>query len=195
MSRSVMWVPWTGVGLEHLALTWGEEGIRADGVVIGVEGGAPFRVRYEVCCEAGWRVREVKVASLVSNVAYVSLLADGEGRWTMPNGEPIAALDGCVDVDISVTPFTNTLPIRRLNLKPSESEEIKVVYVTVPEMGVENVRQRYTCLERGPNGGLYRYKDGGLFKGFVADLPVDADGLVLDYPEIFRRVRPDRAPA
>jgi hypothetical protein len=29
------------------------------------------------------------------------------------------------------------------------------------------------------------------FEGFVADLPVDTDGLVLDYPEIFKRVRPD----
>jgi hypothetical protein len=195
MSRSVMCVPWTDVGLEHLSLAWDEEGIRADGVVIGVEGGVPFRVRYEVRCEAGWRVREVKVASLVSGGAYVRLLADGEGHWTTPDGEPVPALDGCVDVDISVTPFTNTLPIRRLDLKPGESEEIKVVYVTILGMGVENLRQRYTCLERGPSGGLYRYKDEGLFRGFVADLPVDADGIVLDYPEIFRRVHLNQAPA
>ncbi len=183
--RSVMWVSWTNVGLEHLALTWSEEGVRADGVVIGVEGGVQFRVRYEVRCEAGWRVREVKVASLVSGGASVRLLADGQGRWTTLDGEPVPALEGCVDVDISVTPFTNTLPIRRLDLKPAESEEIRVVYVAVPEMSIENVCQRYTCLERYPGGGLYRYEDEGLFRRFVADLPVDADGLVLDYPELF----------
>jgi hypothetical protein len=193
MSRklSVMWVPWTGVGLEHLALIWDEEGTRADGVVIGVEDEVPFRIRYEVHCDARWRVREVKVASLVSGGAYVKFLADGEGSWTTPEGDPIPALDGCVDVDISATPFTNMLPLRRLDLAPGESEEIKVVYVTVPEMNIENVRQRYACLERRSGGGLYRYEDEGLFEGFAADLPVDADGLVMDYPGIFKRARPD----
>ena len=55
-------------------------------------------------------------------------------------------------------------------------------------MEVTPVRQRYTCLEARPDGGLYRYE--GFSTGFVADLPVDADGLVLDYPGVFRRVRP-----
>jgi len=48
------------------------------------------------------------------------------------------------------------------------------------------VMQRYTCLERGDDGSLYRYE--GLGTGFVTNLPVDPDGLVLDYPDIFRRV-------
>jgi uncharacterized protein len=69
-----------------------------------------------------------------------------------------------------------------------ESSEIAVVYVDVPPMRVEASRQRYTCLERRNGGGLYRYEDRGTFRGFTADLPVDADGLVLDYPGIFRRI-------
>jgi hypothetical protein len=44
------------------------------------------------------------------------------------------------------------------------------------------------CLERGPGGGLYRYEVRGIFQGFTADLPVDENGLVLDYPGIFRRM-------
>jgi len=197
MSREwgVMWAPWTGAGLEHLALACDEEGVRADGVVIGVEGGFRFRVRYEVRCDAGWRVREASVVLLASAGASVRLFTDGEGHWTMPGGEPVPALDGCTDADISATPFTNTLPIRRLGLEPGEYANLEVAYVDVPGMRVELSRQRYTCLERGEHGGLYRYEDEGLFHGFTADLPVDADGLVLDYPGLFRRVRPNRAPA
>jgi len=30
----------------------------------------------------------------------------------------------------------------------------------------------------------------GLFSNVTADLPLDADGLVLDYPQSFRRVYP-----
>jgi hypothetical protein len=91
-------------------------------------------------------------------------------------------------VDLSATPFTNTLPIRRLSLREGESSEIGVVYVDVPVMRLDVSRQRYTCLERDADGGLYRYEDRGSFRGFAADLPVDADGLVLDYPGIFRRL-------
>lgn len=189
--RSVMWAPCTGVGLEHLSLAWDEEGIRADGVVIGTEGRVPFRVRYEIRCDPGWRLRELAVYSLVRDGVAIELLADGKGNWTTPGGEPVPALDGCVDVDISATPFTNTLPIRRLDLRPDEASELAVAYVAVPEMQVAPARQRYACLESHEEDGLYRYESlDGAFIGFTADLTVDTDGLVLDYPELFRRVRP-----
>jgi hypothetical protein len=95
-------------------------------------------------------------------------------------------LDGCIDVDISSTPFTNTLPIRRLGLEPGESEELAVTYILVPELLVGAERQRYDCLEAQAEGGLYRFE--ALPSGFTAELPVDADGLVIDYPGLFRRV-------
>jgi hypothetical protein len=38
--------------------------------------------------------------------------------------------------------------------------------------------------------GVVRYVDRGRFEGFTAELPFDADGLVLDYPGLARRVRP-----
>jgi hypothetical protein len=78
-----------------------------------------FRIRYEVSCDAEWRVREVRVALLAIEGAYVRLLNDGESHWTTPDGEPVPALDGCTDVDISVTPFTNTLPIRGWDSDPA----------------------------------------------------------------------------
>ncbi len=47
-------------------------------------------------------------------------------------------------------------------------------------------RHCYTCREADADGGCYLYE--GPFRAFRAELPVDADGLVLDYPEIFRRI-------
>jgi hypothetical protein len=38
---------------------------------------------------------------------------------------------------------------------------------------------------------VYRYD--GLFRDYSADLSVDADGLVVDYPEAFRRLWPAEA--
>jgi hypothetical protein len=48
--------------------------------------------------------------------------------------------------------------------------------------------QRYTRLKTGDGGWTYRFVS--LDGGFSADLPVDQDGLVLDYPGLFRRVFP-----
>jgi hypothetical protein len=46
-------------------------------------------------------------------------------------------------------------------------------------------RQRYGCLEAQADGGLYHFE--ALPSGFTAELPVDAEGLVIDYPGLFRR--------
>jgi putative glycolipid-binding protein len=43
--------------------------------------------------------------------------------------------------------------------------------------------QRYSCLKRGR-----RYRDESLDGDFVRDIEVDADGLVLTYAGLFRRV-------
>jgi uncharacterized protein len=87
-----------------------------------------------------------------------------------------------VDVDINRSPLTNTLPIRRLGV--SAPREIDVAYVSVPELTVRPVRRRYTLLPG--DQPVYRYESGS----FSADLPVDGDGLVLDYPGLWRRIVP-----
>ena len=188
MEREVMWTPWQGPGIEHLRLTRRDDAIIADGVVIGVEENAPFRLRYTVTCDAQWYAREVDITLLDSDRKRLLLRADGAGQWMTPAGEAISSLGGCLDVDISATPFTNTLPIRRLALHPGEARDLSIVYVSVPDLAVTVDGQRYTCLERQGQGGLYLYES--LDSAFRADLRVDADGLVLDYPGLFRRVWP-----
>jgi hypothetical protein len=185
VEREVIWVAWEGPGLEHLYLTLREEGPMAEGLVIGLQEDRPFRAAYEIRCDAQWRVREVRVGVLSSDWSSIDLLADGEGSWTTRAGDSVPGLKGCVDVDISATPTTNTLPIRRLGLRRGESAELVVAYVHVPQLRVGRERQRYGCLEASANGGIYRFE--ALPSGFAADIPVDADGLVVDYPGLFRR--------
>jgi uncharacterized protein len=185
VEREVMWVPCEGPGLEHLRLVTSGSGIVANGLVIGLEAGRPFRIGYEIRCDGRWRVREVRATAPDLEQPVLELLADGEGHWKRGGGEPMPELDGCIDVDISATPFTNTLPIRRLGLEPGESADVDVAYILVPELLVGPERQRYGCLEAQADGGLYRFE--ALPSGFTAELPVDADGLVIDYPGLFRR--------
>ena len=189
MERQIMWSPWTGPGLEHLRLLQRQEDIVADGLILGVNEQKPFRVRYEIHCEPQWRVRAIQLSLLDGSSRALHFFTDGAGNWTTASGEALPLLKGCLDVDISATPFTNTLPIRRLALQPGSSVMLNVVYFRIPQMDVEALQQRYTCLEITPSGGRYRYEslvDG--VSRFTAELPVDQDGLVLDYPGLFRRV-------
>jgi uncharacterized protein len=123
------------------------------------------------------------------NGERVELSVDENGRWSASGGRLQAGLAGCVDVDISATPFTNTLPIRRLALEPGSSSEIDVLYVAVvPTLELTRVQQRYTCLEAGEHTGRYLYESPAT--GLRAELVVDGDGLVIDYPGVW-----DRPPA
>lgn len=182
MDRIIRWVPAESVGAERLSLRSSAEGVVAESVVVGARHGTPYGLRYRVVCDTRWRVREAML-SLAGEDRRLHLRADGEGNWQDGDGHPIEALRGCVDIDISATPFTNTLPIRRLGLAQDEARELLIAYVALPGLAPEPVRQRYTCLEAGQ---LYRYE--GLFRGYVGELAVDADGLVLDYPGTLRRV-------
>lgn len=188
MRREAMWSAWDAPGLEHLRLAMHNDGVVADGIVLGLTEGRPFRVAYEVRCDVGWRVRTVGVGVPGSEQPGVNVRSDGEGNWTTLDGRALPELRGCIDVDISVTPFTNTLPIRRLGLAPMESAEVSVAYFEGTELQAWPEPQRYTCLEKSDGGGLYRYLS--LEGEFTVDLPVDADGLVLDYPGLFKRVLP-----
>jgi hypothetical protein len=186
MERNVMWTAWSDPGLEHLRLVQYDSGILADGVIIAVEDGRPFRARYTIQCDTGWRVREVRIDLLDDTHKRIDLTSDGEGHWADSAGETLPGLAGCFDIDISATPFTNTLPIRRLALPPGTAADINVVYITLPDMSVQPQLQRYTCLATNVRGGRYRYESRST--GFTAELPVDGDGLVEDYPGLFRRV-------
>ena len=86
----------------------------------------------------------------------------------------------CVDVDLSFTPATNTLPIRRLGLEIGEEAEIHVAWLVGPKLSVQRVPQRYTRLAED----RYRYTQDE----FEAELTVDRQGLVLEYEGLWRAI-------
>lgn len=186
MERIISWLPCTGKGTERLHLTVDSDSVLADSTVVGEEDGQAFRLRYTIRCDGVWRVRNLSVRLQDDERPSLHLQTDGAGHWSTNSGQPVPSLDGCIDVDITATPFTNTLPIRRLQLQPGESSELLVAYIVIPALTFRPARQRYTCLETHAQGATYRYE--GLESGYTNELTVDADGLVIDYPRLFTRV-------
>jgi len=179
-SITAIWKGWDGGSAEYLTLNKRGGIIAAESVIISEGGGRPFAARYRIECDAGWRVLRVDV-SLIGEEQSISLERGNDGTWS-DGSRRIDVPPGAFDVDIFPTPFTNTIPIRRLNLGAGESADIIVAYITLPEMSVTGDPQRYTCVEPLE---LYRFES--LDSDFKCDIEVDKDGLVVSYPGLFRR--------
>jgi hypothetical protein len=177
------WRDWSGEGLQHLVLTQGEEAIVAEAVVVGEEDGARFGARFRITCDAAWRTRRIEV-DMAGTDRRLDLHGDGAGHWHDGAGKALPAHNGAIDVDLPLTPFTNTLPIRRLNLGAGQSADLRIVYIVLPAFTVTVDPQRYTCLEP-----LRRYRYESLDSDFVREVEVDSDGLVVTYPDLYRRVQ------
>lgn len=184
--RTIRWQPDAGrgdesVGLEHLRLRPGA----ADGLVLACdEEQGPFRLQYDLTWDAAWQLREavLTVAGHAGNRA-LALQVDAQGTWHRGDGTRIAALEGCLDIDIWPTPFTNTFPIRRARIAVGQRREFRVAWVCAPQLTVTALRQAYTRLSS------HRYRLDSLDgSGFRAELDVDDDGIVIDYPGLFRRI-------
>ena len=182
--QTVCWVPiWSrdGLGLEHVLLA----GNAADSSLLAFdEDGEPFRLAYRLRWDDNGLLQQADLeASKGTHARVLSLRADGNGRWTSAQGAHLPHLDGCIDIDIWPTPLTNSLPIWRSHLKIGQRQEFRMAWVSAPDFKVVAKPQAYTRLE----DRLYLFEslDG---TGFKARLPVDEDGLVTDYPELFRRV-------
>jgi hypothetical protein len=176
------WQDESGETIEHLVLNQSRNLITADGAILARGNLNPFAITYHVVCDSSWRVNRVEISELGSGLV-TELASDGVGNWIDQSGTALPQLTSAIDIDISITPFTNTLPIRRLNLQGGQSKEITVAYIEVPGLAIADDRQRYTCLVPGK---LYRYES--VDSDFTRDIEVDSDGLVVNYPGLFRRV-------
>jgi hypothetical protein len=183
--RAICWTPiWNpkqkGVGLEHLLLS----DIEADSVLLAYGDDGPFRLTYQLRWNESWQLGDAElVVSTDSGARQLRLATDGHGHWRGAGGEALPALDGCTDIDIWPSPFTNTFPIRRASLQIGERREFRVAWVSAPELTVGPQRQAYT--RRADRLYLFESLDGS---GFQAELPVDENGVVVDYPGLFVRV-------
>ena len=169
------WRTWDHAHLETLALRWENEGWTATGEV-GREA-----VTYVVRLSATWQVRQFMLFRDLDE-PDLWLGADGTGRWGEINGAHRHDLAGCTDVDLAATPFTNTIPIRRLMLDVGEGAEVIAAMVDVETLGIVRARQHYRRLTSR------RFEYTNLESGFTTEFDVDQYGLVHDYPDAFRRL-------
>ena len=181
--RSLLWNRRDRVSLEFFQMTEGKAGIRLSGTILTVEQAQPLRVEYTVQCDHGWATRSVRVECTHGAASReLELIVDDQKRW-WTEGKELPEVAGCIDVDVSLSPSTNTLPIRRLSLAGGGASDVVAAWIRFPDLVIERLPQRY---ER-TGDRLYRYASNG--GAFTADIEVDDVGLVVRYPPLWERVR------
>jgi hypothetical protein len=175
---TVLWQGLQSGALDRCRLEAGLDGPRLSGTVLTAEFGTPLDVRYRVEADPDGLTRRVELELDGGSVRRV-LLADAAGRWRWQDGPELPEVAGALDVDLTVTPATNTLPIRRLAAQEvGEAADFQMAWVQFPELSVIPSHQRYERLA----ADRWRFSSGT----FEAELLVDPEGLVLDYSGLFR---------
>ncbi|MFN3255615.1 MAG: putative glycolipid-binding domain-containing protein [Ilumatobacter sp.] len=170
---TVRWQTWDAAGDETTTLRWENEGWTVVGEV-GRE-----RVSYVLRLTATWQLTQFLLFR-DQDEPDLWLGTDGSGRWGEVNGAHRPDLDGCTDISLDCTPFSATLPIRRLTLDVGHAADITVAKVDVETLGVVPVRQRFEHV----SPQLWRLTEIG---GDEHEFRVDEFGLIHDLPDRFRR--------
>ena len=132
-------------------------------------------IEYTADLDADWTFRTLRATR--ADGLTLELARDRRGRWTA-DGAARADLSGAVDIDMVITPFTNTLPLRRLDLEVGGAVDIVTAWVD-ENLHVFPDPQRYTRIDR--NRYLFE-SDGG---AFVREIVVDSESFIADYPGLF----------
>jgi uncharacterized protein len=190
-ARRVVWAIEDGEGRDEAAIVIEADRFTARGRATNLDP-EPYRLTYEVRT----------VPPFVTDLLTVEL-SGAEGRRRLElrrstGGAWTAALDGAevdlpdlsdaLDCDLGRCPTTNSMPVLRQRLiERDEPAEFVMALVAVPELAVHRSRQRYVPLGTDSHGRrTIRFES--MDSDFRSVLTFDPDGVVVDYPQLARRI-------
>ena len=168
------------------------DGARLVGVAVFAHAAGPAALSYAVDCDDRWRPLAARVEGWVGERAVAHTLARDGTTWLL-DGAPVRNLDGCVDLDLGFTPATNTLALRRMDLKIGDEADAPAAWLELDDAAGGSA---------GSSGALFRLRrlDQSYVRedteryaytsdtGYDDTLRVDpATRLVTDYPKLWVR--------
>jgi len=196
--RAVAWAKDGPFGVEFAEIALYDERVSAEGVAIG-SAPIPYRLDYSLETASGFVTSRLLVGTRGEGWRRtLDLRRDAAGAWSLtageegdvdlppPGGDP-ATLLAAVDCDLGLSPVTNLMPVlRHTPFSGGSAVELTAAWVSVPDLRVRADGQRYTFVRADDECRVIRYEatDGS----FAADITLDRDGIVIDYPGIARRL-------
>ena len=166
-----------------------------------------YTATWTLTTSTGWVTRRFSIQVQAPGWSRsLELTRSSDGKWSAetevsgdaglpaPGITDPRALDSAQDVDLALCPLTNTMPVLRLDLlnsaAPVDDTPLTMAWVEMPSLRVLPSNQVYSQVSayddaRGYGVVLY----SSATRDFTAELTVDADGAVLNYPRLAVRVR------
>ena len=171
---TLAWTHWDGRPASRVDLRWENEGWTAQVDLIPERATAVFRL------SASWKVQQMLLFRDMDE-PDLWLATDGHGRWGEMNGAHRTELDGCVDIVLAGSPFTNSIVTHRLPLHVGDTADLHAIHVDVESLGAHSVPVRYTRHD------LLVWEYTSLSAGRQVMANVDDHGFVIDEEDVFRR--------
>ena len=198
VTRMLAWSSVDGLRLEAARVVLGGRSVRASGSLVSArqeqEGAEAYSASYSLATDEAGIMQRLTVRTIrAQGEQYVSLTRSEEGIWLVDRvdhgaGTVRTHFGGALDVDLAFSALFNALPVRRLNLHRTATRhdvaqyDLPIAFVSLPGLEVSCVRQTYRTVVVGDTTVVSFASDL-----FEAELTVDADGLVLEYPGLARR--------
>ncbi|MEL6315075.1 MAG: putative glycolipid-binding domain-containing protein [Pseudomonadota bacterium] len=131
-------------------------------------------LNYIVRCDQAWCTQSVDLAGRHGQHNVRAKILQDDGTWWFGDREQ-TAVSGARDIDLSFTPATNLMPLRRLTSDPMP---VAAAWFQYPCAKLVPLDQTYA---RSDMDGTVSYHADQT--GFAADLTVDRSGFVLLYPD------------
>lgn len=175
---------WQGIAfqsLEYFSLKENDKGSIVESRIIGYYESKMYTVDYQLIIDINWNIQEFIIKSEVNTVKNELTGRKLQDGWEI-NNVINPDFKEIPFIDISLTPFTNTLPINNLTLAENDAQKIQVIYIDVLNNLIKPVTQQYTRI------APHTYHYDNLQTDFEADILVDDNGLVVNYPGLFEKI-------
>lgn len=183
IKKTIVWESNQIFGSEYMEIYFTENDLEVSSTVISLENNIPSKINYTISLDPHWVVKQLHIKNSYNN-KELYILSNGKGEWFRENGDEILELKGAIDIDISCTPFTNSLPINRLNWSINSPNYFEMAFINASDLTYKRVKQGYELLDDSNNKRKFHYKSCT----FESIIEVDSDGLVTNYPGLFKRL-------
>ena len=134
---------------------------------------------YVVRCDTGWATLSADIAGEHDGREVQVRIQRSGARWWVNDLEQ-EAVSGAVDIDLSFTPATNLMPLRRLMDRRDIMLDTNAAWLRYPMAALTPLDQTYSRTERP---GCVRYT--AQQTRYETELMVDSSGFVTLYPELW----------
>jgi hypothetical protein len=134
-------------------------------------------LNYIVRCDLAWMTQSADLAGRHDDREVSVRVHVENGTWWVGETKQ-DQVEGASDIDLSFTPATNLMPLRRLAETRAPELATTAAWLRYPSAKLERLDQTY---RRTQNADFVRYS--AKQTGYATDLRVDQSGFVTHYPD------------